>query len=299
MNKILFVYLLTALGPAAGVWLALRPKPRETARQRLKTARRRLFGDPNDPARIEKARKRALKFKYAGMNETRVQMVCYACAVLFFGIYVYFSQNIIVAILYAFFGYQIPLLVVDIASTVNESRGFGQIADFISAFTDAREMKMTINDSLSAAGRAVKGPPLENDIKICLRKISLDSAAEQENLKVLGREINNHHLVNFADLVEQIKKSGVEDPKPFRMQDWVIQEEERLQEEFTQAIMAYMFFLAIFCVANLFSIPVMYFAAHPVWVTLTGMPVLMYLTAASGLFMMKGIRDYATKRVVI
>lgn len=292
-------YFLSAAGFGYAAWLARRPKPKGTAAQKIKDARQKLLGDPNNPERIEKARLRALKFRYAGMDEAHVLIASIICAVLFFGIYVFFSRSIIVGAIYALFGYQIPNLVVDVMSTVNVSKGFGQIADMISSFTDARELKMTISASLSAAGRAVTGPPLGDDIRTCLRRISMDASEERESLRQLGIEVNNHHLVNFADLIQEVKKSGVEDSEPFRMLDWVIQEEDKLQEELYQAIMAYMVFLAIFSLVNLASIPLIYFAYHSVWAIMVGIPILMYVNAGAGLLMMKGIRDYATKRVVV
>ncbi|MFZ5590601.1 MAG: hypothetical protein ACOY81_02165 [Bacillota bacterium] len=299
MVRSLWPYLASTMGFAVAAWLALRPEPDKTVTQRLKVARRRVFGDPNSPEQIEKARKWALKLRYAGMNEIHIRLACIACAVLFFAVYLFFSRSLVVAMLYVVFGWQIPLLVVDVAAMANESKGFGQIADMISAFTDARELKMTVGSALSAAGRAVSGPPLGDDITRCLRSISLDASRDHDILRLLGREIGNPHLVNFADLIQQVKKSGVEDPRPFRMLDWVIQEEDKLQEELRQAIMSYMVFLAIFSLANLMAIPVLYFSLRDLWATLVGMPVLMYIAAGSALLMMKGIRDYATKRVLI
>ncbi len=257
-----------------------------------------FYGDQSTPEGQEKRRQWELKLKYSGFPELHVRLASLILAAVFFALYLDFSLNLLVAIAYAFFGLQIPYLVLEAAAAVQENAAVTQTASFISAFTDGLEMKLTVNTALSNAGKAVAGPPVGEDIRQTLHQIRM-GGRERESLRSLGERLGNHHLINFGDVAGEVKRSGADDPAPFRLLEWVTQEEEKLQSEFLAEIMISVIFLAIVAGINLVALPALKFGFYSTWVTLVSIKWLLFVLPAGALVLLWGIRSYATRRVML
>ena len=300
---LLIFYLLAGGGLFAAVWLS---KREEEVRTRMKHAgarartsvRRWFYGDPNTLEGKEKRRLWELKLKYAGFGELPVRLASLILAAAFFSLYLDFSLSLPVAVAYAFFGLQLPYLLLETVAAAKENVAVTQTASFISAFTDGLEMKLTVNTALANAGKAVSGPPVGDNIREILHQIKM-GGRERDSLRALGIKIGNHHLVNFGDVVGQVKRSGADDPTPFRLLEWVTQEEEKLQSEFLGEVMVSVIFLSIVSFLNLAALPALKFGFHSTWVTLVNIKWLLFVFPTGALILLWGIRSYATRRVVI
>lgn len=298
-------YLMATGGLCAAVWLKIRPEG-DSVRTRVDKIRARarvsvmhwFYGDPNTSAGQEKRRAWELKVKYSGLNELYVRVASLVLAVVFFSLYMDFSLSILVAMAYAFIGSQLPYVLMEMLSAARESMAITQTASFISAFTDGLEMKLTVNGALTNAGKTVSGPPVGSDIKETLHQIKM-GGHEKETLCALGLKIGNRHLVNFGDVVGQVKKSGADDPTPFRLLEWVTQEEEKLQSEFVGEVMVAVIFLTIMIIGNAIALPVLKYAFHQTWVEIIAVKGLLFCFPMGALILLWGIRSYATRRISI
>ncbi|MDA8334387.1 MAG: hypothetical protein M0Z41_05215 [Peptococcaceae bacterium] len=306
MSRYLLLFdLLAGGGLFAAVWLFLRP---EGVGVKLRAGRIRaaatasvmrwFYGDPDTPGGQEKRRVWALKLKYSGLRELHVRLASLALAVIFFSMYLDFSLSVPAALAYGLIGSQLPYILVESLAAARESMAVTQTASFISAFTDGLEMKMTVNDALSNAGKTVSGPPVGGDIRETLHQIKM-GGYEKESLRALGERLGNRHLVNFGDVVGQVKRSGADDPTPFRLLEWVTQEEEKLQSEFVGEVMVAVIFLGIMAVMNLLALPVLKYAFHQTWVQIISIKWLLFCLPIGALALLWGIRSYATRRVAI
>ena len=302
-HYLLLFYLMGGGGFLAAVYLSkkeaeLKAKLRAARTGAKTTVMHWFYGDSSTSEGQEKRRQWEMKLKYSGFSELHVRLASLILAVVFFSLYLSFSLNLLVAIAYAFFGLQIPYLIMEAVSAVQENAAVTQTASFISAFTDGLEMKLTVNAALSNAGKAVTGPPVGEDIRQTLHQIRMGSR-ERESLRALGERLGNHHLVNFGDVVGEVKRSGADDPAPFRLLEWVTNEEEKLQSEFLAEVMISVIFLAIIAVINLAALPMLKFSFHSTWVMLIGIKWLLFLLPAGALVLFWGIRSYATRRVML